>query len=64
LYTINGLSAELREAGFKITKLSPESLLPEWMITQSIILGRIDEALLPLLPAALGYGIKAVAEPI
>ncbi|MBI3727435.1 MAG: class I SAM-dependent methyltransferase [Burkholderiales bacterium] len=64
LYSVAGLRAELHEAGFTITALSPESLLPEWMITQSDLLGKLDEALLPLLPAALGYGIRAVAVPI
>jgi SAM-dependent methyltransferase len=64
LYSVAGLKAELQEAGFCISKLSPESLLPEWMITQSDLLGKLDEALLPLLPAALGYGIRAVAEPL
>jgi SAM-dependent methyltransferase len=64
LYSIDGLRSELMEAGFRITALSPESLLPEWMITQSDWLGKLDEGLLPLLPAALGYGIRAVAVPI
>ncbi|MCH8621046.1 class I SAM-dependent methyltransferase [Undibacterium sp. TS12] len=64
LYSVGGLRAELLEAGFRITALSPESLLPEWMITQSGWLGKLDEALLPLLPAALGYGIRAVAVPV
>lgn len=63
LYSVAGLRAELQEAGFAITALSPESLLPEWMITQHDLLGKLDEALLPLLPAALGYGIRAVAVP-
>ena len=64
LYSVAGLRAELQEAGFTITTLSPESLLPEWMITQHDLLGKLDEALLPLLPAALGYGIRAVAVPV
>jgi len=64
LYSVTDLSEEMRDAGFRISKLEPESLLPEWMITQSELLGRLDAALLPLLPAALGYGIRAVAELI
>jgi len=63
LYSVAGLRAELMEAGFRITALAPESLLPEWMVTQSSWLGKVDEGLLPLLPAALGYGIRAVAVP-
>ncbi|HSY27520.1 MAG TPA: class I SAM-dependent methyltransferase [Burkholderiaceae bacterium] len=64
LYSVAGLTEEMREAGFRISKLEPESLLPEWMITQFPLLGKLDAALLPLLPAALGYGICAVAELI
>jgi len=63
LYSVADLRAELLEAGFRITALAPESLLPEWMVTQSSWLGKVDEGLLPLLPAALGYGIRAVAVP-
>jgi SAM-dependent methyltransferase len=64
LYSVTGLTAEMRDAGFRLTKLEPESVLPEWMITQFPMLGELDAALLPMLPAALGYGIRAVAEPI
>jgi 2-polyprenyl-3-methyl-5-hydroxy-6-metoxy-1,4-benzoquinol methylase len=64
LYTVNGLKEELLEAGFVLRTLSPESVLPEWMITQSDLLGKIDAALLPLLPASLGYGICVAAEPV
>lgn len=64
LYSVKGLQSELQKADFRMTAVSPESLLPEWMITQSSLLGWLDEALLPLLPAALGYGIRAVAVPV
>lgn len=64
LYSVTGLRTELAEAGFELTVVEPESLLPEWMITQSSLLGKLDQALLPILPAALGYGIRAVALPI
>lgn len=64
LYSVAGLRAELMEAGFRVTALAPESLLPEWMVTQSSWLGKVDESLLPMLPASLGYGIRAVAVPI
>ena len=63
LYSVRGLRRELAEAGFELVSVSPESLLPEWLITQSEWIGRLDEALLPLLPASLGYGIRAVARP-
>jgi len=64
LYTVKGLKEELGEAGFAVRTLCPESVLPEWMITQSDLLGRIDAALLPLLPTSLGYGICVAAEPV
>ncbi|MEI6205651.1 MAG: class I SAM-dependent methyltransferase [Desulfuromonadales bacterium] len=64
LYTVNGLKKELLEAGFELRTMSPESILPEWLITQSDLLGKIDAALLPLLPASLGYGICIVADPV
>ena len=63
LYTIKGLKEELQEAGFVLRALSPESFLPETMITKSDLLGKIDAALLPLLPASLGYGICVLADP-
>jgi len=63
LYTAKGLKQELGEAGFTLRLLLPESLLPEWMITQSDLLGKIDAALLPLLPASFGYGICVAADP-
>jgi SAM-dependent methyltransferase len=64
LYTVKELQQELLEAGFVLRTLSPESILPEWMITQSDILGKIDAALSPLLPACLGYGFCAAADPV
>ncbi|MFA7061961.1 MAG: class I SAM-dependent methyltransferase [Pedobacter sp.] len=64
LYTVYGLKKELLEAGFKLYALSPESILPEWLITQSDLLGKIDAALLPLLPTSFGYGLCVVAEPV
>ena len=63
LYTVKGLNEELQEAGFAICSLSPESLLPEWLITQFKLFEKIDAALLPLLPASLGYGICVAAAP-
>ncbi|MFC5498080.1 methyltransferase domain-containing protein [Caenimonas terrae] len=63
LYSVASLHADLAEAGFVLREASPESILPEWVVTQSALLGQLDAALLPLLPAALGYGIRAVAQP-
>jgi SAM-dependent methyltransferase len=63
LYGVRGIRAELREAGFAVRLIRPESLLPEWMITQFDWLGAIDASLLSWLPAWLGYCICVVAEP-
>jgi SAM-dependent methyltransferase len=63
LYSVRGISRELKEAGFAVRLIRPESLLPEWMITQFDWLGALDAALLSWLPAWLGYCICVVAEP-
>lgn len=63
LYSVKNLREELGEGGFALRQASAESLFPEWMVTQFGGLGRLDAAVLPLLPASLGYGIRAVATP-
>jgi SAM-dependent methyltransferase len=63
LYSVRTLRADLAQAGFELRSASPESLLPEWLITRSSWVGRLDAALLPLVPTSLGYGIRAVATP-
>lgn len=64
LYSARGIRGELQEAGFRVLDMRPESLLPEWAVTQSDWLGRIDAALLRWLPAPLGYCLSVVAEPV
>lgn len=64
LYTVSGLTKELRDAGFEMTLVEAESVFPEWLITQYRWLGRLDARLSRLLPVALGYGLRAVAQPI
>ncbi len=64
LYTLSGLRAELDEAGWRLAACEAESLLPEWLVTQSAVAGWLDRRLQPLVPAALGYGIRAVAHPV
>jgi len=63
LYSSGGLRSELLEAGFTVRAMRPESLLPEWVVTQTEWIGRVDAALLRWLPASLGYGFGVVAEP-
>jgi len=64
LYTVAGLTKELRDAGFEVTTVEAESVFPEWLITQHPWLGRLDARLSRMLPVALGYGLRAVAQPI
>nr|WP_236589815.1 class I SAM-dependent methyltransferase [Ramlibacter aurantiacus] len=63
LYTAAGLRHDLRDAGWTVQAMEAESLVPEWLLTQHPAIGRFDAALQPWLPAALGYGIRAVARP-
>lgn len=63
LYSSRGLRSELLEAGFTVREMRPESLLPEWVVTQTEWIGRVDAALLRWLPAPLGYCFGVVAEP-
>lgn len=64
LYTVQRLRDELREAGFQMTLIEAESVLPEWLITQHPWIGGIDARVARLLPASLGYGLRAVAVPL
>ena len=61
LYSVKSLQAELIEAGFALQGLAAESLLPEWLVTQYPVIGKIDALLCRWLPASLGYGIRVVA---
>ena len=63
LYTVQGLRADLADAGWVVKCLEAESLLPEWLITQWPSLGRLDRWVQRFLPAALGYGIRVAAQP-
>jgi len=64
LYTVDDLRQELHAAGFALSDWQAESMLPEWWITQSTTLRGIDRVLSARLPAALGYGMRAVAIPL
>jgi SAM-dependent methyltransferase len=63
LYSLRGLRTELASAGWTMVAAEAESVLPEWWITRSARLGQLDHRLQPWCPAALGYGIRALAQP-
>lgn len=64
LYTVRRLREELRVAGFQMTLVEAESVLPEWLITQHPWIGGVDARVTRFLPACLGYGMRAVALPV
>ena len=64
LYTLARLADELAAAGFALVECRAESVLPEWLVTQHPRLARLDAAAARILPAALGYGICALARPV
>lgn len=63
LYDSASLREELAEAGFWVSSISAESVLPESLLTTYAPLRWIDMMLTRLCPAALGYGLIAVAVP-
>lgn len=64
LYSPSSLRRELLDCDFRVETMEAESLLPEWLITQHQLLGRLDAWVARALPAALGYGIRVVARPV
>ena len=58
LYTLRELRQDLQDTGWQLLQAEPESLLPEWLISQHPGIERLDTLLQRLLPAALGYGIR------
>jgi SAM-dependent methyltransferase len=64
LYSQRGLRQELALTGWRLERCEAESMLPEWLITQHAWAARVDGWLRPWLPAALGYGILAMARRV
>jgi SAM-dependent methyltransferase len=64
LYDARSLEAELAAAGLRLERLTAESLLPEAVIANSRLMRALDRTLTPLTPAALGYGLLAVARRV
>lgn len=63
LYTLQSLRRELADAGWVLEHAEAESLAPEWLVTRHPGWERLDRRLQRWWPAALGYGIRAVARP-
>lgn len=58
LYSVSSITAELEQAGFTLTEVRAESLLPEsWVTRFPLLLGKLDKQLCKILPADWGYGI-------
>jgi tRNA (uracil-5-)-methyltransferase TRM9 len=64
LFDPESFRAELREAGFAIERLVAESVVAEAGVARSPVLRTLDRLACPLLPAAWGYGLLAVARPV
>ncbi len=55
---------DLSAAGFRLESIEPESLLPEYAVVGSPLLGRLDDLACRIAPAASGYGFLIVARPL
>jgi tRNA (uracil-5-)-methyltransferase TRM9 len=63
LFDVESLNGELAAAGLVVIETRAESLFPEALVANSPVLRALDGWLAPLVPAALGYGILALARP-
>ena len=64
LYSVARLREELALSGFNMSECGPESFLPEWLVTQSSLARRLDNLVVRILPASLGYCIRVTADPV
>jgi tRNA (uracil-5-)-methyltransferase TRM9 len=64
LYSPAEFCGELAEAGFALSRLEPESVLPERAVLNSRCCASLDTALRRIVPVALAYGFVAVAQPL
>lgn len=55
--------SELSSAGFRVSSIQPESLLPETAVVTNSLLGRLDDLACRAMPAGIGYGFLIVAQP-
>lgn len=61
LYHAEGLALDLREAGYRVDTLLPESLLPESLVARCRWLGHLDTLVGKVIPPSWGYGLLAIA---
>jgi SAM-dependent methyltransferase len=63
LYTPTEFQNELVEAGFVLSRLEPESVLPERAVLGSLFGAAVDGLLRRVTPLGLAYGFVAIAAP-
>ena len=63
LYTVAEVQRDLSEAGFRVARIEPESLMSERTVVGSSLLGWLDDVACRLAPATIGYDVLAVARP-
>lgn len=61
LYSVGELRADLAETGWQVQAVEAESVMPEWLVTQSAWVGGLDRRLQLRLAPGLGYGIRVAA---
>ena len=64
LYTLQEFEQELEQQGFRLIRLTAESILPESGIVRSRLLRAVDWFLAKILPLRCAYGFLAVAEVV
>lgn len=64
LYSLQEFEQELEQQGFRLIRLTAESILPESGIVRSRLLRAIDRFLARILPLRHAYGFLAVAEAV
>ena len=62
LFTGDEIVRDLEVAGFSVTGVSAESLLPEEVVVSNPLLGWLDDIGCSLVPASLGYDLLVTAE--
>jgi SAM-dependent methyltransferase len=64
LYSVARLRRELAEGGWRLEVVEAESILTETQVCHSQWAARLDALLRHMVPAALGYGLRAMASPL